>query len=147
MTSVKGPNIKSITGIVEGQTLIDWSGQNLELFDVKILAADIEFTPFHAVALSEVNLSNQNLFGPRFSSNPDLGGWSAFCDAICKCPIRKLDINDINMGLAGLTIFAKIFNSDSPVYYTLLTLSTIYDVYIYVEPVALNQHTQHKTSF
>ena len=57
MTAVKGTNIKSITGIVEGQKSIDWSGQNLKPFDMKILAADIEFTPFRA-SLNSITVSS-----------------------------------------------------------------------------------------
>jgi hypothetical protein len=56
MVAIKGTAVKTITGLVEGQTSIDYSNQGLKPMDVKTLATDIEFSPVSAV-LSEINLS------------------------------------------------------------------------------------------
>jgi Ran GTPase-activating protein (RanGAP) involved in mRNA processing and transport len=116
MTAVKGTNIKSITGIVEGQTTIDWSGQDLTPFDMKILAADIEFTPFDA-AIREMNLSANKCFGtispPQYaddgnhSVDADQTGWAMVCKALKgDQTIETLVLSDIGAGPVALSTLA-----------------------------------------
>jgi Ran GTPase-activating protein (RanGAP) involved in mRNA processing and transport len=118
MTAVKGTNIKSITGIVEGQTLIDWSGQDLKPFDMKILAADIEFTPFRD-AIRLLNVSANKCFGANEygkHASPDETeyneeGWTAICDALKGTQIKTLVLSDIGLTPAGLTIFLNAMSA------------------------------------
>jgi hypothetical protein len=117
MTAVKGTSIKSIAGIVEGQTSINWSGQKLEPFDMKILAADIKFTPFSAV-IRGVNLSTNKCFGSKNShpgqprneiihdTDKDQTGWDAICGAFKGTAIETLVLSDIGAGPVALSTLA-----------------------------------------
>ena len=46
MSAIEGTSVKTISGMMEGQTSLDWSNQNLTPMDLKILATDISFSSF-----------------------------------------------------------------------------------------------------
>jgi hypothetical protein len=96
MTAIKGTNIKTITGITEGQTSIDYSDQGLTPMDLKTLAADIGFTPFSA-AISSVNVM-KNPIGDE--------GIQVLSRALKSTGIKDLNLADIGMTVAGLTFLA-----------------------------------------
>jgi hypothetical protein len=117
MMAVKGTTIKSITGIIEGQTSIDWSGQDLKPCDMKILAADIEFTPFSA-AIRLLNISGNKCFGNYCGYHATPGrseytedGWTTICDALKCTQIETLDISDIGLTSSGLTTFSNAMSA------------------------------------
>eukprot|EP01047_Picozoa_sp_COSAG01_P056141 COSAG01_NODE_6332_length_3731_cov_7.563051_1_plen_1055_part_00 len=56
--AVETSSVGSICGLVEGQTSVDWSGQNFSPFDCKIIAADFNFRRFSAVLTRVSVLSN-----------------------------------------------------------------------------------------
>ena len=62
MAAVEGTAVKSITGLVDGQTCMDWSGQGLTPMDAKILSADLTSSPFVAT-LAELDLSGNPAIG------------------------------------------------------------------------------------
>jgi serine/threonine protein kinase len=128
MTAVKGTNIKSITGIMEGQTSINWSGQDLNPFDMKILAADIEFTPFRAIR--GVNLSANKCFGVDKWGNPtvdkDQTGWAAVCGALKgNRTIETLVLTDIGAGPIALSTLADAISD----------MATINDMILDMNPI------------
>ena len=55
-TAIEGTSVRSLCGLTEGQTVADFSGQNLGPIDVKIMAAECGFQGFIA-ALNEVNVA------------------------------------------------------------------------------------------
>ena len=110
MSAIEGTGVKTISGMTEGETSLDWSNQGLKYFDMKILAADISMSPFTA-GIIEVNLSTNKCFGSRgqfHDIDKDQAGWTAFCEAIKdKNSIQTLVLADIGIGPVGLTTFSK----------------------------------------
>ena len=52
LSAIKGTSVRSLCGLTEGQTIADFSGQNLGPFDCKIMAAESAFSGFIAAVNS-----------------------------------------------------------------------------------------------
>ena len=48
LAAIKGTSVRSLCGLTKGQTVADFSGQNLRPFDCKIMAAEFAFQGFIA---------------------------------------------------------------------------------------------------
>ena len=73
--AVQASSLGSICGLVEGQTSVDWSEQNLGPFDCKIIAADFGFRRFSAV-LTHIDCSqNGTITGKRSRDNDNAAPW------------------------------------------------------------------------
>eukprot|EP01047_Picozoa_sp_COSAG01_P023359 COSAG01_NODE_1411_length_10408_cov_6.595402_3_plen_1024_part_00 len=82
--AVKASSVGSICGLVEGQTSVDWSKQNLGPSDCKIIAVDLGLGRFSAV-INEVNVS-QNPIGVE--------GGKALANAIPESSLQCIVIGD-----------------------------------------------------
>jgi hypothetical protein len=127
MSTVKGTNINSITGIVEGQTSIDWSGQDLNPFDLKILAADIEFTHFNGAIRLDENPITGSIEGkdPDPSDSKDEGvmaqidadvvGLAALCEAMKSSAVSTLSLSGCKLGPVGLATLTKFITNNGAI--------------------------------
>ena len=74
LEAIKGTSVRSLSGLVEGQTVADFSGQNLKPIDMKILAAEFEFRGVIA-AVADLNISEAIIcFRPLFDAQWTRGG-------------------------------------------------------------------------
>eukprot|EP01043_Picozoa_sp_COSAG02_P017721 COSAG02_NODE_809_length_16922_cov_11.295013_13_plen_1654_part_00 len=63
LTAIEGTSVRSLCGLTEGQTVADFSGQNLGAIDVKIMAAEYGFQGFIA-ALNSVTIDGNTIGCP-----------------------------------------------------------------------------------
>ena len=75
LTAIEGTSVRSLCGLTEGQTTVDFSGQNLSPIDCKILAAEYGFRGFIA-AVESIDLSGCGLTGATKNYR---GRWENIC--------------------------------------------------------------------
>ena len=59
LKAIEGTSVRSLCGLTEGQTIADFSGQNLGPIDCKIISAEFECRGFIAVVTSINCLANK----------------------------------------------------------------------------------------
>jgi hypothetical protein len=64
LTAIEGTSVRSLCGLTEGQTVADFSGQNLGPIDVKIMAAEYGFHGFIAASAEVVILDGNPIGAP-----------------------------------------------------------------------------------
>ena len=83
LTAIEGTSVRSLCGLTEGQTVADFSGQNLGPIDMKIMAAEHGFQGFVAT-LTKINLRHNE----RLSGN-DLVVLQAVAATRCKILVER----------------------------------------------------------
>eukprot|EP01043_Picozoa_sp_COSAG02_P016994 COSAG02_NODE_760_length_17479_cov_23.555178_16_plen_1224_part_00 len=111
LAAIEGTSVRSLCGLTEGQTVAEFSGQNLGPTDVKIMAAEYGFQGFIA-AVKKITLSKNFLFGSKLKHgnwgdtvhdiDADRTGWSSLCDSFKGSSIEELILCDVGMGVNGV---------------------------------------------
>eukprot|EP01043_Picozoa_sp_COSAG02_P024170 COSAG02_NODE_1312_length_13319_cov_5.355371_5_plen_1065_part_00 len=111
VAAVKDSSVRSICGLVEGQTVADFSKQNLRPFDCKIIAAEFGFRGFIA-AVASLNCSgNDAITGKRSRDNDGRApwiygekpeGWIALCSSLSDSSITSLNFSGCQLNSKSL---------------------------------------------
>jgi hypothetical protein len=107
LTAIEGTSVRSLCGLTEGQTVADFSKQNLKPIDCKIIAAEFGFQGFIAavarLSLSDnmITSSSLNYRGSEYDKDPS--GLILLCDALpaLKNPI-DLDLSNCGLSVNGV---------------------------------------------
>ena len=96
LTAIEGTSVRSLCGLTEGQTTADFSGQNLGLIDMKIMAAEYGFQGFIAV-LNSVTVDSTG------DPNYDNGGPKPYTLTVGE---DQMELSSKNLGPADVALVA-----------------------------------------
>eukprot|EP01043_Picozoa_sp_COSAG02_P019160 COSAG02_NODE_915_length_15986_cov_16.498584_4_plen_2230_part_00 len=108
VAAVKDSSVRSICGLVEGQTVADFSKQNLKPFDCKIIAAEFGFRGFIA-AVARLILDKNPLTGgtwPR-DVDKDITGVTSLFDTLKTSSVTELGLAECRLGPGSLGKLAE----------------------------------------
>eukprot|EP01043_Picozoa_sp_COSAG02_P042509 COSAG02_NODE_3620_length_6462_cov_20.005501_3_plen_1051_part_00 len=98
LAAIEGTFVRSLCGLIEGQTIADFSGQNLGPIDMKIMATEYGFQGFIA-ALNSLTLDSNGIFGKL----PDIFGNGAEPDKfVADCDAFLVALKDSNITTLSL---------------------------------------------
>eukprot|EP01043_Picozoa_sp_COSAG02_P002825 COSAG02_NODE_67_length_42609_cov_14.506681_8_plen_981_part_00 len=108
LTAIEGTSVRSLCGLTEGQTIADFSRQNLGPIDCKIIAAEYGFRGFIA-AVAQLILDENPLTGGTRSSHfdKDITGVVNLCDTLKTSSVTELSLAKCRLGPGSLGKLAE----------------------------------------
>jgi hypothetical protein len=114
LASIKDTSVRSLCGLIEGQTVAEFSGQNLGPIDCKIMAAEFAFQGFIA-GVKVINLSGCPLTGAIYEDgewydiDSDMAGFVALCGVLGK--LHEVNLSNCGLGPSSAGELAKAVSS------------------------------------
>ena len=116
LAAVKGTSVRSLCGLTEGQTVADFSDQNLGPFDCKIMAAEFAFQGFIA-SLASLCVSGNLITGSKNEYSDNSGKWTCDLDLsvltalgeamTTSKTLTSIDFSNCQISAKGVTVIAE----------------------------------------
>ena len=116
LAAIKGTSVRSLCGLTEGQTVADFSGQNLGPIDCRIMAAEFSFQGF-ITSVASISLSGNKITGTKrerreWKYDLDLSGIIAFGEAAAVSKtLASIDLSDCGISSKGIAEVARFMSA------------------------------------